>query len=268
MEPTLSKPFAFGRTAEVYDWGRQHILKLYYDWCPPQWVENESKVVHAVVAAGIPTPAAKEIIEIKGRRGIVYERMTGISMLQDMNARPWMIFRHARALAELHVQVNQLSVPGLYSFKNGMEDALRNALHLSDDLRASLLDLLPALPDGDKLCHGDFHPGNVMLTPQGPVVIDWMTASIGNPWADFTRTSLLLTIGPKAAGNLLSPPMRMFIHIFYRTYVQHYLTILPDRQHERKQWIPLVAAARLNERIERETQALVEMVKRGLNPES
>jgi len=268
MQTTLSKPIALGRTAEVYDWDADHILKLYFEWCPPHWVDNESKVAHVVVAAGIPTPSAKEIIEIKGRRGIVYERVTGISMLQDMNARPWMIFQHARTLAELHVKVNQLSVPGLYSFKNGMEDSLRNAPHLSDDLRASLLDLLPALPDGDKLCHGDFHPGNVMLTRQGPVVIDWMTASIGNPWADFTRTSLLLTIGPKAAGKLLSPPMRMFIQIFYRTYVQHYLKILPDPQNERQKWIPMVAAARLNERIEPETQALVEMVKRGLTPKT
>ena len=268
MQPTLGKPFAFGRTAEVYGWGEHNILKLYYDWCPPHWIENESRVAGVVVEAGIPTPAAKEIIEIDGRRGIVYEPVSGMSMLQDINVHPWMIFRHARTLAELQVKVNQLSVPGLHSYKSGMGDALRNAPHLSDELRFSVLDLLPALPDGDKLCHGDFHPGNIMLTAKGAVVIDWMTACTGSPWADFTRTKLLLSIGPKGAGKLLNPLVRLFIELLHSIYVRRYLELMPDPQNERQKWIPIVAAARLNERIEPETQALVEMVRRGVGPKS
>jgi len=265
MPATLSRPFALGRTAEVYEWGAGRVLKLYFDWCPPHWVENESKVAHAVVEAGIPTPAAGEIVEVNGRRGLVYERVTGISMLQDMNARPWMVFRHARTLAELQVKVNQLSVPGLFSYRNGMEEVIRHVPHLEDALRASLLGLLPALPEGERLCHGDFHPGNVMLTDKGPVIIDWMTACSGSPWMDFTRTSLLLTIGPKGAGKQLSPILRLFIELFHMAYVRRYLELLPDPQNERQKWIPVIAAARLDERIEPETQALVEMVKRGLN---
>ena len=53
-----------------------------------------------------------------------------------------------------------------------------------------MLNHLGSSGDGDKLCHGDFHPGNVLLTEKGAVVIDWMTASICNPWADMARTDL------------------------------------------------------------------------------
>jgi hypothetical protein len=260
------KPLALGRTAEVYDWGGDRVLKLYFDWCPPHWVENESKVARAVVAAHIPTPAALEIIEVDGRRGIVYERVTGISMLQDMNARPWTSLRHARSLAELQAKINMLSVPGLFPYKDGLMNAIRSAPHLSADLRASVLDLLPALPEGDRLCHGDFHPGNVMLTGNGPVVIDWMAACIGNPWADFTRTSLLLTIGPKGAGKQLSPIVRLVIDLFHLVYVRRYLELLPDPQNERRKWRPVIAAARLNEHIEPECDALIRMVQAGLKP--
>lgn len=265
MQHELNKPIALGRTAEVYAWQENAVLKLYYEWCPPHWAENEAKVAQTVVAAGIPTPAALEILEVNGRRGIVYERVTGTSMLQDMNARPWTTFRHARLLAELQVKINGLSMPGLVSSKDGLADAIRRAPHLSDDLRASVLDLLPALPDGDRLCHGDFHPGNIMLTSKGPVVIDWMTTCSGSPWADFARTSLLLTIGPKGAGKLLNPIVRLVIQLFYRSYTQCYLELLPDPQNERRRWMPVIAAARLDERIEPEREALIRMIQDGLN---
>src|SRR5512133_1656260 len=104
---TLSTPIAEGRTAEVYAWDDKHILKLYRDWCPPAWVEYEARIASAVYDAGIPSPAAGDIIDVNERRGLIYERIDGISMLQDMNARPWTMFKHARTLAELHVQIHE-----------------------------------------------------------------------------------------------------------------------------------------------------------------
>jgi aminoglycoside phosphotransferase (APT) family kinase protein len=38
----------------------------------------------------------------------------------------------------------------------------------------------PELGDG-RLLHMDFHPGNVILSPDGPVVIDWGIARAGEP---------------------------------------------------------------------------------------
>lgn len=264
MKLTLTSPIANGRTAEIYAWQDGYILKLYHDWCPSYWVDYESKVVQALVAEGIPTPAATEIIEVKGRRGLVFERVMGVSMLQDMNARPWMIFRHARALAKLQAKINQSSIAGLSSGKDGLTHAIQQAPHLNDDMRGRVLKLLDTLPSGEKVCHGDFHPGNIMLTDKGAIVIDWMTVSAGNPMADFARTALLLTIGPKGAGKMLSPLLRLMISLFYQTYSRHYLQLIPDKNHEREKWMPIIAAARLNERIEPERDALIEMIQRGL----
>ena len=263
MEISLPSPFAEGRTAEVYEWREGYILKLYFDWCDPYWVEHEAKVAHAIIQAGIPTPAAGEIVEVNGRRGLIYERVSGMSMLQDMNARPWMSLKHARTLAELQAQINQLSISGLHSYKEGLLYSIQHAPHLSDSLREKTMNLLLALKDGEKVCHGDFHPGNVLMTERGAVVIDWMTANTGNPWADVARTDLLLTVGPKGAGKQISAMVRMFIKLFYQTYMKQYLKLLPDKNNERKQWMPVIAAARLNEQIEPEREALIEMVKAG-----
>ncbi len=40
--------------------------------------------------------------------------------------------------------------------------------------------------------HLDLHPGNVMLTPAGPVVIDWSNAAAGPPGADVAMAFLIM----------------------------------------------------------------------------
>lgn len=264
MEISLSAPIAEGRTAEIYDLDHGHILKLYRDWCPPHWVEHESKVAHAIAEAGIPSPAAGEIVEVNDRRGIVYERVKGISMLQDLNVHPWKFLRRARSLAELQVKINLLSISGLQSYKDGLMYTIRHAPHLSEDLRQKVLNHLATLSDGEKVCHGDFHPGNVLLTEKGAVVIDWMTARSGNPWADVARTSMLLTIGAKSAGKQVSPIIRLLVNFYHRTYLNHYLKLMSNKGNELRQWIPVIAAARLDEKIDPERDALIRMVQAGL----
>jgi uncharacterized protein (TIGR02172 family) len=260
MIKTLSTPIAQGRTSEVYLWNDHHVLKLYREWCPPHWIEEEARIARAVYAAGIPSPAAEEIIEVDGRGGLIYERLEGISMLQDMNARPWTILKHARSLADLHVQINKISITGLPSYKDGMQYAITQAPHLTKALRNKALTLLDALPDGRQLCHGDYHPGNVILTKDGPIVIDWMTARMGNPWADVARTSMILSIGVKSAGKQVRPLIQMAILLYHRAYLNRYRSFVPDPSNELKRWAPVIAAARLNEDIQPEWEALIQMI--------
>ena len=37
-------------------------------------------------------------------------------------------------------------------------------------LRQALIAVLDELPEGSQLCHGDFHPGNILMTARGPVL--------------------------------------------------------------------------------------------------
>jgi uncharacterized protein (TIGR02172 family) len=261
MHKVPAAPIAQGRTAEIYFWDNDHILKLYFDWCPSNWVEYEFQIAQAVYAAGIPTPAASEIMEVNGRRGLIYERVEGISMLQDMNSHPWTIVRHARSLAELQIQIHRQSIPGLPSYKGQLQHAIGTTRHLAGYLRDKYLRLLESLPDGQVLCHGDFHPGNIIVTRNGPVIIDWMTACSGCNWADVARTSLLLTIAPKGAGKQLSSFIRIAVRLYHRLYLNRYLKSVPDKSNEFKRWAPVIAAARLNEDIPPEREALLQIVK-------
>lgn len=263
MKELSSQPFAQGRTAEIFSWDDDHILKLYFDWCPANWVEYESRISHAVHEAGIPTPAAGEIVEVHSRRGLIYERVEGISMLQDLNSHPWTLVKHARSLAELQIKIHRQSIPDLPPYKQQLHHAIGRTRHLSEAQRESSLHQLADLPDGNSLCHGDYHPGNILLTRNGPVVIDWMTACSGCRWADVARTGLLLTIGPKGAANLVSPLLLFGIRFFHRVYLNRYRGVVPDKGNELTRWAPVLAAARLNEDIAPEREALLEIIQKG-----
>jgi aminoglycoside phosphotransferase (APT) family kinase protein len=57
------------------------------------------------------------------------------------------------------------------------------------------LRLLTSLPPGDRLCHSDFHLGNLLGSWDAPVVIDWGWAARGDPTSDVARSDLLQRIG-------------------------------------------------------------------------
>jgi tRNA A-37 threonylcarbamoyl transferase component Bud32 len=61
-------------------------------------------------------------------------------------------------------------------------------------LQAGLQRRLHALPwpGGESLLHLDFHPLNVMIGPDGPVVIDWTNARPGPPGLDVAMSAVIL----------------------------------------------------------------------------
>jgi Ser/Thr protein kinase RdoA (MazF antagonist) len=111
MTARSGKPIALGRTAEIFAWDNEHILKLYRDWCPRDWVEYELKIGRIVQDAGLPVPRLGDLIEVDGRRGIVYERVDGVSMARMFQAKPWLLLHFARLLAELHAAIHACPVP-------------------------------------------------------------------------------------------------------------------------------------------------------------
>lgn len=84
---SLEAPFAVGHTSEVYSWDEGTILKLFREWFPMNAIEHEAHVARVVHSAGLPAPGiVGDIIEVGGGPGIVYERVTGISMLETLSS--------------------------------------------------------------------------------------------------------------------------------------------------------------------------------------
>lgn len=252
-------PIGVGRTAEVYAWGEGQVLKLYRAGMPAGWVRREAEVGRIVFESGLDAPAVGEVVEVDGRLGVVYERVDGPSMLEVMSRRPWAVFRLARTFAEIQVRMHNCARPELPSGRESLIRAIRQAPVLADDLRACALRRLDELPDGHAVCHGDLHPDNVVMSRRGPIVIDWMTATQGNPVADVARTTVLVLGGAPPPGmswlkRALIPALRQ---AFYSAYLRRYLELRPFPKGQIGEWLPVMAAARLNEGIAAEQEALL-----------
>jgi tRNA A-37 threonylcarbamoyl transferase component Bud32 len=71
-----------GTTAEVYEWGKDRVLKLFYEKLSDTWINNEIRIGNAVYEAGVPAPAVLDTVVVNGRRGAIFERIPGQSMMK------------------------------------------------------------------------------------------------------------------------------------------------------------------------------------------
>ncbi len=102
-----------GRIAEVFAWGDNQVLKLFYNGRFPDSIVQEARIGRLVYEAGLATPAVGDIVELEGRQGIIFERMNGPSMLAEMSAKPWKLIQSARILAELHASMHNHVIANL-----------------------------------------------------------------------------------------------------------------------------------------------------------
>ena len=251
-----------GRTAEVFAWGDGQVLKLYRDGMPAQWVADEARVGRIVVDAGLAAPAIGAMVELDGRLGVVYERLDGPSMLDYMAAHPVEIPALARQFADLHAQMHETVRHELPSQREGFVEAVEYAPQLPAELKQGVLQRLEQLPDGLAICHGDYHPGNLVMTSHGPVVIDWMSACRGNPVADVARTTLMFRMArvPEYYSSETQQAVDLARRSFYEAYLSAYLARRPFPVDEIQAWIPVLAAARLCEGIVEEEAELLKLV--------
>ena len=249
-----------GRTAEVFAYDDGRILKLLRPGFPEQMVEEEAEVARIVDLAGLAAPHFFGTVTLDGRPGLVYERIHGRVMLDQLTSRPWRSDHLAKQFVALHASMHDTAAAGLPAAKDGYRHAIGRATGLLGTQRAaSALERIDALQDGSSLCHGDMHPGNVMMAGSGPAVIDWMSARSGPVEADIARTLFLLSGSnvpgtyPRIQRAVIGGVRRRFASVYLTAYRRH----RPVDIEELEAWRLPILAARLAEGIEAENDMLL-----------
>jgi hypothetical protein len=92
------------------------------------------------------------------------ERLDGTDLLTTIGRKPWLVFRCGRRTGEIHARINAGRAPdSLPAVKDVMHRGLARLAPSQPTLAEWVGGILTRLPDGDALCHGDFHPGQLML---------------------------------------------------------------------------------------------------------
>jgi aminoglycoside phosphotransferase (APT) family kinase protein len=162
---------ASGRDSDIFEYGRGLVLRRSREG---HSMAVEARTMEHARAHGYPVPAVDQISD--DGTDLVMERVDGPSMFTALSQRPWTVGRHGRLLAELHERLHEIPAP------EWVADA--------------------PFGSGDRLLHLDLHPLNVILSVNGPVVIDWPNARRGDGNADVALTWVLVAAGGMPIGRV------------------------------------------------------------------
>jgi aminoglycoside phosphotransferase (APT) family kinase protein len=147
-------PIASGRDADVFALDETTVLRRYRT--PQKGCEAEALTMRWVHNSGFPVPR----VHCAEGQDMVLDRIHGPTMRESVVAGWTTTEDGGRVLADLHVRLHALSPP-----HGGGTDTVR---------------------------HLDLHPDNVIMSPTGPVVIDWRNSDVGPPAMDVALTAVIL----------------------------------------------------------------------------
>lgn len=217
---------------KIYRDGNQK-LKMFSDRYPESDILNEAlnqvRVEEALRSTAIKAPKLVEVAIYDEKWTIVSEFIEGKTLEAYMAENPEDASKHLQRFVEIQVELGRVSAPLLTPLLHKMHRKI-DRTQLEDTIREELHRQLAAMPVHDKLCHGDFHPSNIIITPDDAVcVIDWSHVTRGNLSADAARTYL------------------SFLHHKGRSVAEEYLALFckcsGSGEEYVKRWVPLVAAA-------------------------
>jgi Ser/Thr protein kinase RdoA (MazF antagonist) len=120
--------------------------------------------------------------------------------MQTLRTRAMTLEQAGAILATLYISVHKTPPPpALLSLRDWFAAVSRHSGdRLPAHIAAGILTLIERLAPGDGLCHGDLHPGNVIMTADGPKIIDWVASFRAGAALDLGRCHLLLSELPYA----------------------------------------------------------------------
>lgn len=233
-----------GRVAEVFE-ADAGAIKLYRAGIGPEQARHEAGILDALRGTDLIVPRSLGVVQVEGRWGLSMTRLPGrpLGEISVASADPAAL---VETLAGLQRRIHGQRIAGLPALRPRLADRIARATLLTEAERSRLIERLDALPDGDALCHGDFHPFNVMVDGDRLGVIDWLDATSGPAVADVGRTYLLALHN---LPELAEPYLRARLHgaEFGR----------PDIA----AWLPVLAGARLAENVPAETDRLLALAR-------
>ena len=184
---------ARGTRSLIRAYGRGAVVKVPDAATPESWIRFEAEYAEAARVSGAPVPRLLGMERIGGRVASVWEHVPGESMWQHIVDTPASSAQLGAVLADVHealfARVPAVTLPAQ---RDRLKAKIRLAASTIDASYAEALELLPDAAAVARLCHGDLHPSNVVMSPSGPVIVDWFDCSRGDPICDVARTSLIL----------------------------------------------------------------------------
>jgi hypothetical protein len=193
MRGSLGEKIGEGVFADIHAWAPGQVVKLFKASVPRQVSWHEARMTRAVFAAGGPAPEVLDEVTLEGRFGIVLPRLDGPTLLQLLRSGAIAFEQAGAILASLYMSVHKTPPPPDVLFLHDLMDGSFFEGRVPKHIATGILALIERLRPGDGLCHTDLHPGNVIMTADGPRIIDWACALRASGVFDIARVHVSLS---------------------------------------------------------------------------
>ena len=219
------------------------VVKVFSEKFPKSDILNEALNQSRVEETGLPIPALKAVTIIDGKWAIVSDFIEGKTMAELMAENPEKIDEFIDKFVDIQISILAKRAPLLTDLRDKMQKKI-SASDLDATVRYELHNRVNGMKKHNKVCHGDFVPSNVIITPVGDAyVIDWAHVTQGNGAGDAARTYLMLCLDGKQ--DIAEKYLKAYC---LKTYTAKQLV---------QSWMPIVAASQSVKRIPEERDLLL-----------
>jgi tRNA A-37 threonylcarbamoyl transferase component Bud32 len=243
MSLNLNNQIAIRKNKSIYK-DDNKIIKLFNSGHPKSFVLNEALNQARVEGfSNLNVPRLLEVTKVDDRWALVSEFVEGKTISTLMKEYPEKIDHYLELFVKVQLVVLENEVPMLNRIKEKFREKLEKSDNIDENIKYELLQRLEGMKNHKKLCHGDFHPSNVIVQENGNVyVIDWSHVTQGNASADAARTFLLFSMDGKEE--------------LAEQYLDLFSNMSGIEKSEVQRWIPIVAATQLTKKIPEEQEFL------------
>ncbi|WP_044338805.1 phosphotransferase family protein [Rossellomorea aquimaris] len=241
----LGTPIAIGNTAKVY-LCENKVFKVFNDSLPDMESTNEAYKQKYAYSCGLSVPEIFDVTTIDGKQVIIMEHIKGKTMGDLLTDNMEKAEYYLNMSIDVQMDIHKMKAKSIEPMPEKLRRQIESAPGLDNIRKSTLLKKLDSITSDEKLCHGDFHLFNLIMSEHNVTIIDWVDSSAGDIRADIYRTYLLYS--------------QVSVELADR-YMRLYCEKSGLSKDEIFQWAPIIAAARLSECVSSEKpERLLEIV--------
>ncbi len=225
------------------------VVKMFDSNFSKAEVLNEALNQARIEETGLNVPKLLEVGVVDGKWSIRLEYIPGKTLAQLMEENPDKIDEYLDLFVDIQKEIFSKQAPLLNKIKDKFNRKI-SASRFDATTRYELHTRLDSMKDHKKICHGDFTPSNIIITPDGDYyILDWSHVTQGNAAADAARTYMVFCL--KGMDELADKYLRLFCKKTDTAlqYVQRWMPIVactqsvkgkPEEQEFLERWVNVV----------------------------
>ena len=173
-----------GFNGKVYRIDRDNVVKTYKNADALAEIQHEREVARLALILGVPTAISYAVVRVGDSYGSVFELLNAKSFSKLLATEPdkydFCVSEYVKMMKKIHsITVPAGKLPPIKARSLRRIERMKDTL--PDGLGDKLFEMAKAIPDSDRMVHGDYHTKNIVLAGDEVLLIDMDTLSVGHP---------------------------------------------------------------------------------------